>query len=120
MAQERPPFDVLMRGPQAVADWLEQREKRNKHRIDTMITRYEAIVRAAGIAENMDTDQYAIAMAATIFAATTMVYSVRGMRGPARDKLSEFIDTSFDLIDDLEANNEAFRDALAELRRAAK
>jgi hypothetical protein len=98
----KPPFEVLMKGPEAYAAWLASNRDifgMSRDVVEKMVT----VGNAIGIKEMKSEDDFIATLVAVAQLAAVLAWAAKkGMRGPARDALSEIIDGAFDVIDDTE------------------
>lgn len=119
---DSPPFEVLMKGPAAVAAWLADEAGAHKRRRDTLINHQLAVMATLGLDPrkpnaNFTGENLSLALGACAQVAALIIYCAKnGMRGPARDALSETIDICFDVIDEAEEGHPM----MAEIMRAMR
>ncbi len=98
----KPPFEVLMRGPEAYAAWLAGHRDifgMSRAAVEKMV----AMGKAAGIKDMKGEDDFTATLVAVVQLSAIMAWAAKkGMRGPARDALAEIIDGAFNVIDDTE------------------
>lgn len=118
---ERPPLHIILAGPQAVAGWHAANTARHEAAADQLGRDISAIRIALGIREGVTAERIAEASIAVMAAAALIEFaSVGGMRGPARDQLSELMDRCFDLIDMGEQTSPEFKELVEQIRRAKR
>ena len=114
------PFDVMMRGPAAVAGWLASERAETQRRSKRMAGYELAILAACNInpAGTITAEDVSLAIGACAQVAVMLAYTAKdAMRGPARDALAEIIDACFDVVDSVEENGTPdLRDAIQKLR----
>ena len=118
------PFDVMIRGPAAVAEWLVARDAETERQWKKLTATQLAVMRTLHLdparpdakitAENLATALGALSQLAVVIA-----YAAKGgMRGPARDSLAEVIDACFDVVDEAEDKSPEFATIIKAMRAA--
>lgn len=118
------PFDVMIRGPAAVAEWLAARDAETERQWKKLTATQLAVMRTLHLdparpdakitAENLATALGALSQLAVVIA-----YAAKGgMRGSARDSLAEVIDACFDVVDEAEDKSSEFATIIKAMRAA--
>jgi hypothetical protein len=94
------PLSVIIKGPEAVAAWLQEQAGRDEALTRMMAGHIDAMV--ARLTDDMRHENLAT-LTAAIASVLARIYLTKtgGMRGPARDALSEHIDEAFNMLEDM-------------------
>lgn len=120
------PFDVLLKGPAAVAAYLDHERQREEHTLLQSTTYMVEILRTVRLdprrpEAKVTHDNTTAAMTAILTVAALLAYAGADcMRGRARDNVAELIDLAFDTVEASQAESGAISQIIAQILREAK